>query len=78
MSKYPSKTLGQLLRKLRLEKGLEQKELARRLGVSDTSVYNWENGRKRPSGKSRERLARFFKISRMTLHDFKSEGKRLL
>jgi len=75
VSKYPSETLGQFLKKLRLEKGLEQRELGQRICVSEVSVYNWENERKVPSKKSMERLAEFFKIRRKTLEDFKMERK---
>lgn len=35
VSKCPSETLGQFIHRLRLEKGLEQKELAQRIGVSE-------------------------------------------
>ena len=76
ISKYPSKTLGQFLRKLRLEKGLEQRELARKLRVHRNTIYEWENDKSDPSGKSMERLAKFLKISRKKLKDFKMERKR--
>jgi hypothetical protein len=51
VSKYSSETLEQLIRRLRLEKGLKQKELAQKISVSATTVYNWENDRKGPSEK---------------------------
>lgn len=35
---------GALIRELRLEKGITQRELARRLGVSDKAVSKWERG----------------------------------
>ena len=35
---------GALIRRLRMEKGLTQRELARRLGVSDKAVSKWERG----------------------------------
>jgi len=69
VSKYPTETLGQFLRKLRLEKGLEQWELARKLRVHRNTVYEWENGRKGPSRKSIEKLAKFFKMSVKRLED---------
>jgi len=50
---------------------LEQKELARKLRVHKNTIYEWENDRKRPSRKSIERLAKFFKISAKTLEDLK-------
>ena len=49
-------TFGGWLKKKRLEMGLEQKELAEILGVSDGSVYNWENGRSRPTAKGLKQL----------------------
>jgi len=75
VSKYPTKTLGQLLRKLRLEKGLEQRELAKKLRVNKNSVYEWEKDRKKPSRESTEKLAKFFRISIKRLGDFKTERK---
>jgi DNA-binding transcriptional regulator YiaG len=74
ISKYPSQTFGQLLRKLRLEKGLEQWELARRLRVHRNSVYDWENDRHRPSGEAMERLARFYRMTRKALEHFRIRG----
>jgi DNA-binding XRE family transcriptional regulator len=76
VSKYPTKTLGQLLRKLRLEKGLEQLELAKKLRVHRNSIYDWESDRHKPYGKSMERLARFFRIGIKRLEDYKMEGKK--
>jgi DNA-binding XRE family transcriptional regulator len=38
------KTLGEHIRKCRLERHLLQTELAKRLGVNRVSVQNWERG----------------------------------
>lgn len=35
---------GALIRSLRMERGLTQRELAARLGVSDKAVSKWERG----------------------------------
>jgi transcriptional regulator with XRE-family HTH domain len=40
--------IGKYISKLRKEKGLTQQELAEKLGVSDRTVGNWENGRNMP------------------------------
>lgn len=48
ISRYPDKTLGQRIRKARLEKGLYQVDLAKRLKVSEMTIVNWENDRTRP------------------------------
>ena len=47
---YPKelKTIGDHLRKKRLDLGLLQKEVAQRLGVDTDSVTNWEKGRSSP------------------------------
>ena len=44
-SVYPRtlKTIGDHLRKRRLDLKLLQKEVAQKLGVGESSVYNWEN-----------------------------------
>ncbi len=46
---YPGepKTLGERLRKRRLELDLSQKELAKRLGVGIDAIQDWEAGRTR-------------------------------
>jgi ribosome-binding protein aMBF1 (putative translation factor) len=54
-----------------LEKGWERKELAKKLRVHKNTVCEWENDRKRPSGKGMERLIRFFKVTRGIMDDFK-------
>ena len=45
ISEYQAKTLGQLIKRLRLEKGLHQKELARLLGVNEMTIVRWEKNR---------------------------------
>ena len=48
---YPKllKTLGDHLRKKRLDLKLLQKEVAARIGIDETSIYYWENNRVKPS-----------------------------
>jgi len=48
---YPKslKTLGDHLRKKRLDLKLLQKDVAQRLGVDKTTIYNWESGHAAPS-----------------------------
>ncbi len=60
ISRYPNETLGQKIRKLRLEKGLKQVELAKVLGVSEDTVRNWEKGRTRPVGEFLRRIEGYF------------------
>jgi len=39
--------------------GLSQKELAKRLEVDQSSIRNWESGRRRPTGRYRHILDSF-------------------
>ena len=56
--KYPKnpKTFGELLRKKRMDKRLTMKDIATRLGVRETTVYNWEIRNKKPYRRTREKL----------------------
>ena len=48
---YPEelRTLGDHLKRKRLDLGLLQRAVAQKLGVAEASVYNWENGRSSPA-----------------------------
>ena len=37
-------SMGALIRAARVERGMKQRELAERLGVTDKAVSKWENG----------------------------------
>jgi len=56
--KYPKnpKTFGELLRKRRMDKRLTMKDIARKLGATETTVYNWEIRGVKPYRKTREKL----------------------
>lgn len=47
---YPSnpETLGQQIRKVRMDRGLLQKEVAEIIGVTEDTITNWENDRCQP------------------------------
>jgi DNA-binding transcriptional regulator YiaG len=53
---YPDQTLGERIKKWRLEKGVFQKDLAKRVGVSEMTIVNWEKGRTKPMKQYFERL----------------------
>ncbi len=57
---YPqnSKTLGDYIRKWRMEQGISQVELAERLGVTGDTVINWEIRGMMPAKRHLERLRR--------------------
>jgi transcriptional regulator with XRE-family HTH domain len=56
LSLYPDQTLGEGIKKWRLEHGLFQADLAKVIGVSKMTVVNWEKGRTKPIKQNLERL----------------------
>jgi DNA-binding transcriptional regulator YiaG len=53
------KTIGDHIRKRRLELNLTQKEVATILKVSECSIWNWENNRNRTRIKSLLKISEF-------------------
>lgn len=51
------------VRELREAKGMQQKELAIDLHVSQPTISDWESGRKIPSARSTQKLADYFGVS---------------
>jgi len=49
MTRIPRFTLGDRIRKARTEAGLEQRQLATRLGVNRNTVGLWEHDEARPN-----------------------------
>jgi transcriptional regulator with XRE-family HTH domain len=56
MSLHPDQTLGERIKKWRLEKGLFQRDLAKLIGVDEMTIVNWEKGRTKPTEKNIERI----------------------
>lgn len=54
---------GDRLRDTRIQRGLSQKDLADRVGVSDQQVYRYENERSDPTAEVLSRLARELEVS---------------
>jgi transcriptional regulator with XRE-family HTH domain len=59
--KYPKKleTLGDHIRKKRLDLRLLQQDLAEQIGVSEATIYNWERNATRPPNRSIPAVIRF-------------------
>ena len=54
LSRHPDRTLGEQIKKWRLERGLFQKDLAKMIGVNEMTIVNWEKGRALPTEKNIE------------------------
>ncbi len=50
--------MAERVRALRIAKGLTQKALAKKVGVSDAAVVGWERGKNRPSPANMEPLCK--------------------
>jgi len=48
--------LGERIKKWRLEQGLFQVDLAKKVGVSEMTIVNWEKGKTKPAGKNLEKI----------------------
>ena len=57
-------SIGTNIRKLRLSRGLNQQEFAKKLGVSDKAVSTWENDIKTPRMGTIQKIADLFNIKK--------------
>lgn len=55
MSRYP-RTLGERIKKWRLEQGFFQRDLAKRIGVNEMTIVNWEKEETKPTKRNLEAL----------------------
>ncbi|GET06785.1 XRE family transcriptional regulator [Ligilactobacillus agilis] len=55
--------IGQTIRDLRKEKRVSQTELAKIVGVSQTTVTAWETGKAEPSSSAVSNLADYFNVT---------------
>jgi transcriptional regulator with XRE-family HTH domain len=66
----PAKTLGALLRRLRDEREMTQKQVARNLGISQSALSAWESGQTLPPRPQMERIATVYGVPVETLATF--------
>ena len=64
------KTFGDLIKKKRLELGLTQKELAKKLYVSQEIVYLWERRHGKPNDENLKKLNKILRISNTDINRF--------
>lgn len=57
------KTFGELLKELRIEKGITQKRLAQELSITVPTLSHWECNYQEPSFKDLVRLCDYFEVS---------------
>lgn len=57
-----AKAVGARIRNLRVEKGLSQVALGKKIKVNDGLISQWERGKRFPALRSRVKLTKFFKV----------------
>ena len=67
--------VGENLRKIRLERKLTQKTLAKTLGVTRVTLSKWENGKSRPSS---EILFEYQKLFELEKNHFNKDEEEIL
>jgi DNA-binding XRE family transcriptional regulator len=60
MSLHPNRTLGERIKKWRLERGFFQRDLTKLIGVDEITIVNWEKGRTKPIKQYLKRLDKIF------------------
>lgn len=65
--------LGEKIKKLRILRGINQIELAQKIGVTKQCISNWENENIQPSIEMLVKLAVFFNVTTDYLLDFEKE-----
>ena len=55
---------GFIIKNLRLYKKLTQKELAKETGISENTIYNYENGKTKPTPNNWGKITKFFNIDK--------------
>lgn len=54
--------IGYQIRHLREVKAISVKQLAKDLSVSETTIHNWESGKRKPKKDNIQAMARIFKV----------------
>jgi DNA-binding XRE family transcriptional regulator len=59
---YPDQTLGESIKKSRLEREIFEVDLAKMVGVSEMTIVNWEKGKTKPTKKNLEALRKLLGV----------------
>jgi repressor LexA len=70
------KTVGENIKRLRQHKNITGLELAEAMSISQSTVSDWENGKKLPRAGTIERLAEYFDVSKSDILSDMSETDR--
>lgn len=66
-----------IVRELRKKKGIQQKELAIAIGVSQPTISDWESNKTDPSGERLKKLAEYFAVDELFILGYGLERPNL-
>ena len=66
------------LKKIRSEKGISQQELAKKIGVSQTAIYQWEKGTRTPKIDAIAKLANALAVPPIQLFTVEENGEQII
>jgi DNA-binding XRE family transcriptional regulator len=69
-------SLGEHIRKKRMELNLFQKDVAKIIGVEETSIYNWENNQSKPRSRYMSKIIKFLGYI-LDIYPQKTVGEKL-
>ena len=69
--------IGQKIRQLRIERGMNQPQLAKQLGVTKNAVTNWESGISRPEVSTIKQICCLMDVSADSLFDLPSKADNI-
>lgn len=61
-------TFAYCIKRVRKTKNITQKELGKLTGISENTIYNYENGKTKPTKLNKEKILNFLDISELTMH----------
>ena len=67
--------LGKKIKELRTDLGITQTQLAKAIGVSQSTIFFWESGTNEPTASCIAALAKFFNVSADALLDIEDNIK---
>ena len=70
-------TQGEMIKKLRKEQGITQKELANRLGLAPQNIAQWETGKRNPKFETLQKLAAALNIDISNFIDYSEPPEKL-
>ena len=62
MKEFDRQIFGESLKELRLDQNIGQNLLAQKLGLSNSSISYWENGKQEPCATAIFKLAQYFDV----------------